>query len=155
MNKKVIPFLFLVLITPVVLAGSGSATIPNWVNTTGGLTTLFISNISESASNIKIKLYDQEGNLYLESTQSGQNITSYGPFVGDPMSSAGATLESNKSGAIQIITGTGLFIFGYGVVEWTSGNEKQNSIIASGLVEYQLGSAFGRANIEINNSRPF
>lgn len=143
------------LTAPIALAGSGSATIPNWVNTTGGVTTLFISNVSESISNIKVKLYDQEGNLYLESTQAGQNITFSGPFVGDPMSSSGATLESQKSGSIQIDTGSGLFIFGYGVVEWTSENEKQSSIIASGLLEYQSGSAFGRANIEINNGRAF
>ena len=66
---------------------------------------------------------------------------------------SGATLDANKTLSIQVLN-TG-FLFGYGVIEWSSATNKQVSVLATGMLEYQSGNHFGRANIEINNNQAF
>ncbi len=151
MKKVLAPILLLASTSA--LAGGGSSLIPSWLSTSTSDTNLFISNISSSVSNIKVTFYQQDGTVYNESSESGVNFTLYGEFVGNPLSENGATLEANKSGAIYM--DSSLFLYGYGIIEWTSYDEKRVSILASGLNQYVSGASLGRSIIEINDNKPF
>lgn len=135
------------------IAGGGSATIPSWLSTSSTNTHFYISNISGTPSTVKVKLYQQDGTVYNENSQSGQNFVFYGSFEGNPLSDTGAELDANKSGAIYMEAPA--FMFGYGVIEWSSQSNKQISIIATGLNEYNVSGAYGKTMIEINDNKAF
>lgn len=132
---------------------AGKAVFTGWLSTGGTNSHFYITNVSDTATDVTFKLYSHTGSEYNEGTQSGTNFTFYGSYAGNPLTDTGATLEAGET--IAIYTNIPGFDFGYGVVSWTSTGSKQVSLVASGIQDYISGNHHGRSAIEINGGQPF
>ena len=138
-------------------AGSGSATMPFWIKSADSdfYTNISITNIGSETDTVYVSLYDKDGNAYTESSEVGTNISIEHNFVGDPLSSNGATLAASKTGAVRI-TAVGPMVFGYMVIEWVSNGKNTKSLIGFvDQVKLQTGEQAMSNIMLINGGQPF
>ena len=139
----------------------GKAIIPHWEKYLTSIShvspTMFLSNISSETVTVKVTLYDENGNVYDESSETGStNFRIQGAFSGDPMSAAGATLGPNQSG--RIIIENGSFQAGYGEITWSTGTANIQVALVAGLrgMYSQLSpDRYARWFVPINDLKPF
>jgi len=135
----------LALITCHFSAYAGLATIPNWqVDGTGDMC-IRVSNITETPTEITIKLYNSTGSVHTGGSRNSVKGGLNSPF----------TLNAKESESI-CINHEGAAKFGFGTIETTrSDNSHTGSIIAHGIY-YGIGAGthFGWT-LPVNEGKPF
>lgn len=138
----------------------GDAYIPTWQKHFGSsyqYTHLLLSNISDVEIGVQVELYDQNGNLYEEISESGTNINLDPIWTGDPIEPSTAILAANSTAYI-IFPATGAAKYGYGIVHWESYDPacKTKSMLASYISRINIGSTrLSESQTNINGGLPF
>lgn len=137
-----------------VQAGEGSTLLPHWSKTGTHSYVLFVTNIAESPITVHVELYDQDGNYYNESSESGDDITIKSAFVGDP-TDGGGTLLPKQTGKVVLNTGS-TARYGGGLVRWESTSDLRVAAVAYAYRHYSSTSGVGgQVAVEVNHSDPF
>ena len=149
-GTKMIALLLGLLATSSPWAGEGSGIIPFWQTDYTTNTAVYITNISGSDVTVKVVLYDQYGNPYDESSESG---TQYFGATG-AVTSTGTTVAANNSIAIQVkAPNNGLK--GYGTISWSSAGSEPVALIANARLQQYATTIDGHAVYPVNNFQPF
>jgi len=156
--------LYLILTTiPSVYAATGSAIIPSWHAVDYGSSSnqsyflLNISNITEKATSVSVRLFDKAGNIYQQG--SGESLQ-VADAVSFDVSGAAETVKINiaPNATISMSVLTSSLQNGYGVIEWQQdGTKSLEALVANGtqLVYKSDLSHRSERTIAINNGLPF
>ena len=135
--------------------GEGGAILPSWFkDLTPWSTSIFVSNVSDEQVTVYLTLYDENGNIYNESSESGTNFLVVRGFSGDPLSTSGATLQANRTGEFRIL-GTGATQTGYGQIKWTSAGYSRVALIAFARYTVVASSGTAMSVVPVNRLEPF
>jgi len=135
--------------------GDGGAILPSWFKDSSPMyTSIFVSNVSDEQVTVHLTLYDANGNVYTESSETGTNFSVNFGFSGDPLSVSGATLQANATGELRVL-GTGAQKSGYGEVKWSSTGSSRVALIAFARQTIDISSGFAFAVIPVNGFVPF
>ena len=143
-NKRLFSALSALLLTSTAWAGGGSAVMPHWAKDAYSSTHLYITNISDETITVYVDLYDQNGNRYTETSETGDNIAT-ATFSGDPTASGG-TLGAKQTGIISI-KALGNYYYGGASIQWASSGDSRVDAVAWAYRSYQNGE-------KTNNSPP-
>jgi|GEM_PF-5000603 len=131
--------------------GSGSALLNHWYKGSTDSTTLYVTNISDTTITFYVELYDQNGTLYNENTETGDNINVVG-FSGDP-TAGGGTLQPKQTGKMGV-RNLGDSRYGAGIIRWEAQDDVRVAATAFAYRTY-IPSDFSIFTIDINGGAPF
>ena len=101
-----------------------------WVKGSGSDYVYYVVNTSDENITVSIKLYDSDGNLYTESTESGANLN-YNGFSNNPIDSGGGVLEPKHTGRLIFLRSGGIR-YGYAELTWESDECLDSLLLVSG-----------------------
>lgn len=133
-------------------SGGSSGIIPFWQTDANSNTAIYVSNISNVPVTVNAVLYDQNGAIYNEGSESGNQI--FGE-VG-ALTSGGTTVDANETIIIQINSPQNS-LRGYGLISWESTSSTSIALIAnSRLQSYNNAVPInGHAVYPVNSFNPF
>ncbi|MBM4053443.1 MAG: hypothetical protein FJ264_01975 [Planctomycetes bacterium] len=145
----------LVLPCTAIAGSSGKVIVPYWQKASNMKSVVSVSNISNSSVDVTISLFDENGNIYNESSESGTNLWVFWGLSSSPLDTPVA-LASHKTGQL-IIDKVGSSKGGYAIVQWSStSNEAVALITTIQYYAYNSASDFGSiVIIPLNNGMPF
>ncbi|KNC67652.1 hypothetical protein [Pseudoalteromonas ardens] len=127
------------------LSGTGQALIPHYYVGTNSSCHLHITNISDNDVQVKIDLFDQNGNTY------SSNITSWYAFSGSNPVTSTVALPAKKTGAISM-NKMGSGYVGHGYIRWSNEHNQNDALVANFHCD---ATSIGQRSILINQQSPF
>lgn len=125
---------------------------------------IYLTNISASSTNVKITLYNKNGEILTD----GDNNSVTGLLRADNVSaysdnsstySMQFNLEENNSTRVSINNSSTTDIYGYAVVEWSKSENPGPSLASYSLIghanSYRVYNGTGYFSVPINNGNPF
>ena len=153
----------LLAISPSVFAATGSAIIPSWhsVNYGSGSNQSYfllnISNITDKATSVSVRLFDKAGNIYQQGSGESLQVADAVSFdTSGTAETVKINIAANATISMSVLTST--VQNGYGVIEWQQdGSKSVEALVANGtqLVYKSDFSHRSERTISINNGMPF
>lgn len=155
-KKKILITILSFICISVAHASSGSAIAPYFMKKEGAAyTTVNVTNVANEIVTVFIRIYDSNGNLYTEETESDQNISIEENFIGDPLSDQGGELSPMKRGSIRLKP-AGDYRGGIVVIEWVSDGANTSALVGfAGKVTIKENEANDALILPINGGLPF
>lgn len=136
---------------PPTLVQYKSNNVRNWSN-------IFLSNITGEEITCTVRIYDHQGvdvtTNYVANVFTGSYTSGDTPSLG---ASSTFTIPANGTRELQLYTTNVSAMMGYGIIEWSSTNEKIGKALLGSVHRCTVSGTgtFASAYTDINNGNPF
>lgn len=160
MRRLAISFVIIfssIFIVATAFAKSGSTVIPHIMDGGSRSFHLFLSNITDSDIEVFVTLFGADGQVILESAESGDNLVPYAHYQEYTEPTVGQYSISVVIGPHQtfrLSVNNGIDNHGYGVIEWVSQGNEVKALTAQAWVLSSAGGYYSYT-VPINAGLPF